>query len=223
MKLPALNPPSTGGDNREGGGGLAEPGGAFEHLGGDILATIKEQAIGFEGMRIDRDVLSRSSRTGVRENDVHRRKRRGRPMGPGHRLREQAKYSTSRTNTTRSTSCAKRPAWTAVSRCARYSKKSSASSRALSQKTSCWRRSSRSSSLIRSPKRPRRYRPSRPTSRPTSTSDAGARTSSRAGQFTDLATNPFFHQRLQGRARRSIGSCIPEYIKDYVSLNQFAA
>ncbi len=51
LKLPALK--SKG---REEGG---DPGptaviGAYEHLGADILATIKEETIGFEGMKIDR-------------------------------------------------------------------------------------------------------------------------------------------------------------------------
>ena len=41
-------------------------------------------------------------------------------------------------------------------------------------------------------------------------------------QFTDLATNPIFSIRISGRCRR-IPHADPEYVKDYVSLNQFAA
>ena len=45
----------------------------------------------------------------------------------------------------------------------------------------------------------------------------------RQPEFTDLATNPDFSTaRLQGRARQKYRTLIPEYIKDYVSLNQFA-
>jgi type I restriction enzyme R subunit len=41
--------------------------------------------------------------------------------------------------------------------------------------------------------------------------------------FTDLATNPFFSSRDFKAVPRKYRTLIPEYIKDYVSLNQFAA
>ena len=62
-KLPK---PKGEGDEEGGGGGVT--GGTFEHLGEDILATIKEEAIGVEGMKIDRVFYEKFEDT-VREND----------------------------------------------------------------------------------------------------------------------------------------------------------
>ena len=42
-------------------------------------------------------------------------------------------------------------------------------------------------------------------------------------QFTDLATNPVFSTRDFKAVPQKYRVIIPEYIKDYVSLNQFAA
>src|SRR5208337_729791 len=42
-------------------------------------------------------------------------------------------------------------------------------------------------------------------------------------QFTDLATNPVFSTRDFRAVPEKYRTLIPEYIKDYVSLNQFAA
>ena len=41
--------------------------------------------------------------------------------------------------------------------------------------------------------------------------------------FTDLATNPFFSTRDFKAVPKRYRTLIPEYVKDYVSLNQFAA
>jgi type I restriction enzyme, R subunit len=52
-----LKLPRPQGRGPDGGGGDTGPVvivGAYEHLGADILTTIKEEAIGFEGMKIDR-------------------------------------------------------------------------------------------------------------------------------------------------------------------------
>jgi type I restriction enzyme R subunit len=61
-KLP--KPKGEGGE--EGGGGVT--GGTFKHLGEDILSTIKEETIGVEGMKIDRMFYEKFEDT-VREND----------------------------------------------------------------------------------------------------------------------------------------------------------
>ena len=42
-------------------------------------------------------------------------------------------------------------------------------------------------------------------------------------QFTDLATNPIFSTRDFRAVPQKYRTIIPEYVKDYVSLNQFAA
>lgn len=50
LKLP--KPRTSDGEGDGGGGGV--PGGTYEHLGDDILDSIKEETIGVEGMKIDR-------------------------------------------------------------------------------------------------------------------------------------------------------------------------
>jgi hypothetical protein len=42
-------------------------------------------------------------------------------------------------------------------------------------------------------------------------------------QFTDLATNPLFSTRDFKAVPAKYRTLVPEYVKDYVSLNQFAA
>lgn len=61
-KLPK---PKTKGD--EGSEGTNVTGGTYEHLGEDILATIKEEIIGYDGMRIDREFYAKFE-DAVREN-----------------------------------------------------------------------------------------------------------------------------------------------------------
>jgi type I restriction enzyme R subunit len=62
-------PKAKGGGGEEGGeeGGETIVGGIFEHLGDDILETIKEEVIGIEGMKIDRMFYEKFEDT-VREN-----------------------------------------------------------------------------------------------------------------------------------------------------------
>ena len=64
LKLPK---PRVQGDG-DGGDGPVVTSGTYEHLGEDILASIKEEAIGFDGMKIDRMFYERFEDT-VREND----------------------------------------------------------------------------------------------------------------------------------------------------------
>ncbi len=66
LKLPR---PSTRGADAGGGQGPVQVGGTYEHLGADILATIKEQVISYEGMKIDRMFFERFEDT-VRENET---------------------------------------------------------------------------------------------------------------------------------------------------------
>jgi type I restriction enzyme R subunit len=68
LKLP--RPQNKGRD--DGGGTAAGPvvvGSAYEHLGADIIASIKEETIGFEGMKIDRMFFEKFQNT-VRENET---------------------------------------------------------------------------------------------------------------------------------------------------------
>jgi type I restriction enzyme R subunit len=65
LKLPR---PQGKGRDGDGGTGPVVVGGAYEHLGMDILSMIKEEVIGFEGMKIDRMFFEKFEET-VREND----------------------------------------------------------------------------------------------------------------------------------------------------------
>jgi type I restriction enzyme R subunit len=64
LKLP--KPKSEGGEGGE--DGPVVYGGTYQHLGEDILSTIKEEAVGREGMRIDREFYANFEDV-VREND----------------------------------------------------------------------------------------------------------------------------------------------------------
>jgi len=66
LKLPR---PQGKGRADGGGTGPVVVGGAYEHLGADILATIKEETIGLEGMKIDRMFFEKFEDT-VRENET---------------------------------------------------------------------------------------------------------------------------------------------------------
>ena len=66
LQLP--RPRVKGGESGGGGEGPVEIGGAYEHLGADILASFKEDVVGLEGMKIDRMFFEKFEET-VREND----------------------------------------------------------------------------------------------------------------------------------------------------------
>lgn len=66
IKLP--RPKGKGSGNNGGGKGPVVVSGTYEHLGEDILMQIKEETVGFEGMKIDRMFFERFEDT-VREND----------------------------------------------------------------------------------------------------------------------------------------------------------
>jgi type I restriction enzyme R subunit len=66
LKLPR---PSAGSGALGGGGGPVLIGGTYEHLGTDIISTMKEETIGVEGMKIDRMFFNRFEDT-VRENET---------------------------------------------------------------------------------------------------------------------------------------------------------
>ena len=66
LKLP--RPQSKGRDDT-GGNGPVVVGGSYEHLGADIIASIQEETIGYEGMKIDRMFFERFEDT-VRDNET---------------------------------------------------------------------------------------------------------------------------------------------------------
>ncbi|MEM6910319.1 MAG: DEAD/DEAH box helicase family protein [Verrucomicrobiota bacterium] len=64
LKLP--KPKGKGGDDTGGGGTVYA--GTYEHLGSDIIASVQEETIGYEGMKIDRMFFEKFEDT-VKEND----------------------------------------------------------------------------------------------------------------------------------------------------------
>ena len=66
IKLPKPKP-STSDGGEEGGGSGGSAGADYQHLDEDILLTLKEEEIGYEGMRIDREFYARFEDV-VREN-----------------------------------------------------------------------------------------------------------------------------------------------------------
>ncbi len=66
LKLPR---PQGKGGNGGGGPGPVVVGGTYEHLGADILASIREERIGVEGMKIDRMFFEKFG-DAVRENET---------------------------------------------------------------------------------------------------------------------------------------------------------
>jgi len=58
---------ATFGGGAEGGGGPARVGATYEHLGADILSMVKEEIVGYEGMKIDRMFFEKFEER-VREN-----------------------------------------------------------------------------------------------------------------------------------------------------------
>jgi len=66
-----LKLPRPQGKARDGGEGTGPvvTGGTYEHLGPDILSMIREEAIGYEGMKIDRMFFEKFEDT-VRENEI---------------------------------------------------------------------------------------------------------------------------------------------------------
>ncbi|MGH9892512.1 MAG: DEAD/DEAH box helicase family protein, partial [bacterium] len=66
LKLPR---PSSKGTDPGGGTGPVVVGGTYEHLGADILSMVKEETIGYEGMKIDRMFFEKFE-DAVRENET---------------------------------------------------------------------------------------------------------------------------------------------------------
>ena len=66
LKLPRPKPARK---RAEGAPGPVEIDGTYEHLGGDIIASLKEQRIGYEGMKIDRVLFEKFEDT-VREDQT---------------------------------------------------------------------------------------------------------------------------------------------------------
>ena len=105
LKLPR---PKGKGREDNGDTGPVLVGGTYEHLGADILSTIKEETIGYEGMKIDRMFFEKFEET-VRENPRPSRRPSRPDNGTASSTTSTAKSSTSPRSTTASRNCAKPP------------------------------------------------------------------------------------------------------------------
>lgn len=216
IKLP--KPKAQGGEG--GGTGPVVPGGTYEHLGEDILATIKEEAIGCEGMKIDRMFYEKFEER-VRENDF-------------------IAASVEAGQWDRVIDYVNKELFDKPSEFYTLDKlrKAAAVDRRLTLREILEKifglipRFKSKDELLEEEfsKFIADYKPEEAEAVPAmktyfkayATSDQ-IRHIIESGQLTDLATNPFFSTRDFKAVPTKYRTLIPEYIKDYVSLNQFAA
>ena len=123
LKLPRPRMQSTD-DGRD--TGPVSYDGNYEHLGSDILAGIREETIGHDGMKIDRMFFARFEDDRARRTPTIVAAVEAGQWDQRHRLREPRGLRQARGVSTTSTSCAAPPPWTAASRCARFWRRCSA-------------------------------------------------------------------------------------------------
>jgi type I restriction enzyme R subunit len=218
LKLP--KPKGQGGADDEGGGGTVVKGGTYEHLGEDILSTIKEEPIGVEGMKIDRMFYEKFEER-VRENDFIVASIEA---GQWDRVIDYVNKEVFDKPTEFYT--------------LEKLRKAAAVDRRLSLREILEKifglipRFKSKDELLEEEfsKFVADYKPEEAEAIPAiknyfkayATSDR-VRQIIETGDFTDLATNPVFSTRDLRAVPAKYRALIPEYIKDYVSLNQFAA
>lgn len=201
------------------GGPPVVKGGVYEHLGEDIISTIKEETIGFEGMKIDREFFAKFEDV-VRENSfiaAHVE------AGQWDRVIDYVNKEVFEKSTDY------------------YSleklRKAAGVDRRLTLREILEKvfglipRFKSKDDLLEEEfsKFVADYKPEQAETIPTlktyfkayATSDA-IRHIIESGQFTDLATNPIFSTKDYRAVPEKYRTIIPEYIKDYVPLNQFA-
>ena len=190
------------------------------------------------GMRFHRTCTEQHDRPGRHEDRPHalRPLRRYRPRQPRRRRRPSRQgngtaslttstksCSTNRRSTTRWRSSAPPSPPTAASRSARSSKRCSTSSPASSRRTKCWRRSSPTSShSTRQSSNAASIIPIKHFFKAYAT-DGWLRDAIDRRRFAMLANHPAFSRDDYRAVPDKYRELVPEYIKDYVSLNQFAA
>ena len=217
LKLP--KPKSKTTDGGEGGGPVAAAG-AYEHLGADILSSIKEEVIGFEGMKIDRMFFEKFEDT-VRSNDFIAK---AVEAGQWDRVidyvnrevfdRPEEYYSLDKL------------------------RKAAAVDRRLTLREILEKifklipgfKSKDELLEEEFAKFVADYKPEEPTAIPAIKTyfkayiiSGRVRDIIDSRQFTDLATNPVFSTRDFKAVPDKYRMLVPEYIKDYIPLNQFAA
>lgn len=211
--------PKPGGERGD-GGKPPPPGGTYEHLGADILYTIQEETIGVEGMRIDRMFYERFEDT-VRENDFIAASIEAGQWDRvidyvNKELFDQPSEYYSLDKLRKAAGVDRRLSLREILEkifglIPRYKTKDELLEEEFAKFVAD-------------------YKPTEPSSIPAlktyfkayATSDQ-LRHIIDSGHLTDLATHPAFTTRDFRAVPAEYRQVIPEYIKDYVSLNQFAA
>ena len=194
--------------------------GAYEHLGADILATIKEDTIGFEGMKIDRMFFEkfedtvRGNAAIAREIEAGRWERAVDYVNREVLNRPEEFYTLDKLRKA-----------AAVDR--------RLTLREILEKVFGFIPAFKSKDELLEEEFGKFVADARPTEaeaipaiktffKAYVTSDQ-IRAIIEARQFTDLATNPLFSSRDYRAVPPKYRHLVPDYVKDYVSLNQFAA
>ena len=214
-------PRPQGAGRAEGGGiGPVVVGGTYEHLGADILSTIKEVTIGHEGMKIDRMFFEKFEDT-VRENEIIAK---AIEAGQWDRVIDYVNREVFDKPDEYYTLDKLRKA-AAVDR--------RLTLREILEKVFGLIPGFKSKDELLEEEFAKfvaDYKPEEATAIPAiKTYFKAYVTSGRvrdiidSRQFTDLATNPVFSTRDFKAVPERYRTLVPEYVKDYVSLNQFAA
>ncbi|WP_298506677.1 DEAD/DEAH box helicase family protein [uncultured Sphaerochaeta sp.] len=217
LKLPK---PVTKGDDGGGGTGPGEPGGTYNHLGPDIIAAIKEETIGYKGMKIDRMFFEQFEDT-VRKNETI-----AKAVEEGHweRVIDYVNHEIFDKPDQHYT--------------LEKLRKASAVDRRLTLREILEKvfglipRFKSKDELLEEEfaKFVADYKPEEPQAIPAIKTYFKAYVTSNqirhiieSRQFTDLATNPIFSSKDYRAVPEKYRALVPEYVKDYVSLNQFTA
>ena len=182
LKLP---PPRGKGSEEGGGQGPVVVGGTYEHLRADILFMVKEETIGYEGMKIDRMLFERFEDAVRADNTIAAAVDRRLTLREilekvfGLIPRFKSKDELLEEELAKFVADTKPEEATAIPAIKTYFK--------------AYVTSGRVRDIIDS------------------------------RHFTDLATNPVFSTRDFKAVPQKYRTLVPEYVKDYVSLNQFAA
>ena len=153
------------GSGSGGGTGPVVVDGTYEHLGADIIASVREETIGYEGMKIDRMLFEKFGDTVRKDETIADAVMAGQWDRVIDYVNREV-FDKPEEYYTPPRSCAKPPLWTAASPCARFWKRSSVSFPISNPRMSYWKRSLRSSSPIVSPTRRMSSWLSRTTSKP---------------------------------------------------------
>ncbi|MGH9196717.1 MAG: DEAD/DEAH box helicase family protein, partial [Acidimicrobiia bacterium] len=217
LKLPR---PSSKGADPGGGIGPVVVGGTYEHLGADILSMVKEETIGYEGMKIDRMFFEKFEDT-VRENEIIAK---AVEAGEWDRVIDYVNHEV----------FDKPEEYYTLDKL----RKAAAADRRLTLREILEKifglipRFKSKDELLEEEfaKFVADTKPEEAAAIPAIKTFFKAYVTSgqirciiESKHFTDLATNPFFSSRDFKAVPPKYRTLIPEYVKDYVSLNQFAA